>query len=215
MKKKIFALLLVLISATNLNSQNNAPDFKVNDIFGNLINSEAIRNENKYIFIDFFMNSCGGCQYLVPFVDSVFKYYGCNCNNVYFVGISIASWNDNISILNFRQIYNVEIPLISGASGGSDIGNLYEISYVPYFALITPEGKFAFKKSFYFSSTKQLLDSLAPYNFINGKCQNADFIYFEVITNYQTYIAAIDLPNHKLLINVPSNLIFLITKFSL
>lgn len=206
--KRILVLIFILIFITNLFSQNNAPNFKIKDIFGNLINSDDIQNENKFIFIDFFINSCGGCQYMVPFVDSTFKYYGCNCNNIYFVGISIAQWNDDYSIFNFRQNYGVEIPLISGASGGADIANLYEITYVPYFALINPDGTFAFKKSFFVNSTQQLLDSFSQYNFIQSKCKNADFIYFEVIDNLNSYIGTIDLSNHKVLINVPQNFDF-------
>ena len=206
--KKIFGLFFILVFITNLYSQNNAPSFKIKDIFGNIINSDEIRNENKFIFIDFFMNSCGGCQYMVPFVDSTFKYFGCNCSNIYFVGISIAEWNDDFSIFNFRQNYEVEIPLISGASGGANIANQYGISYVPYFALINPDGSFAFKKSFFVNSTQQLLDSISQYNLIPSKCQNADFIYFEVIDISNSYIGTIDLINHKVLINVPQNFDF-------
>lgn len=206
--KKFFVLTLICFFSISIYSQNYASDFKLKDIFGNIINTENIRNENKYIFIDFFMNSCGGCQYMVPFVDSTFKYYGCNCSNIYFVGISIAAWNDDFSIFNFRQTYNVDIPLISGVSGGSSIAEIYEISYVPYFALIKPDGTFAFKKSFYVSSTQQLIDTLSQYNLIPSKCKNADFIYFEVIDFYNSYIGTIDLLNHKILINVPQNFDF-------
>jgi len=201
MKLKILILSL-LLSFNGLAQQ--APSFKVVDIFGNFYNSNDIIENGKSIFIDFFSNNCSSCQMQIPFVDTVFKYYGCNTDSIVFLAMNINSYSSNKSVFDFCQQFGVSFPAFSGDGGSSQVADNFNVPYTPYYILIDTNNNVVYNDFFWIDSSSELVDTINSYiNFTPCSCKGNDFEYFRIISLNDTVLGEIDKIHRTVKFDVP------------
>lgn len=205
MKTKKIILLIFLFSAIYTNAQTPAPGIKVTDIFGNFYNSQVILDEGKHIFIDFFSNECGSCQYLAPYVDSAYQELGCNCGDVFYFAINGTATSTDESVFEFMHTSGLEMPAISGKGNGSHIADIYEIPYVPYFTLISPDGYIIWDTSQWITNTQEWLDTMANFGILPSVCSGSDILFYEAKTDTDTFIATVNTDNNEVILQIPES----------
>ena len=206
--KKIFILLIVSFALNySLQAQNikAAPDFSVKDIYGNNHKLyDDYLNKGKYVFIDFFSNSCVSCQNLAPMVDTVFREYACNCSDLIFLGINTRVDEGDESVREFTNNFQMSFPAISGKSGGKNIADDFGVAYTPYKILIAPDGSIVFEEPL-INSTQDLRDTLQNLNlgFTPAQCEGNDMLYFAVSVDDLTIVGDIDSDNKTVTVDIP------------
>jgi len=125
----------VLLSQTPLSL---APNFSAIDARGNYHDLYSYLNNGKYVLLDFFYNECLVCQTHVPEVNDAFLKFGCNTNDVFFMGINFN--NTDGEVISFENEYGVFYPNVSGIDGGgNDIVDLFMVIAFPTIILIAPD----------------------------------------------------------------------------
>ena len=113
---------------------NVAPGFSLKSIDGKefALGSALQRGP---VVLAFFKVSCPVCKFTFPFLERVFKQYG--SGDVSFVGVS----QDNASASrDFARELGVTFPILIDEAG-FQVSNAYNLTSVPTFFLINPEGK--------------------------------------------------------------------------
>ncbi len=205
MKKTIllFTILSVLF-ISNTYSQKVNQEFKAADIYGEMHILTDYLNEGKYVFIDFFTLTCGTCQKKAPVVDSVYRYFGCNSNDIVFLGVECTSGGQttNEQVYDFCQQFSLTFDAISGLSGGRGIADIYQISYTPYMLLISPDNEIIMD-NFPFQNASELQDTLLKFGIVPNACEGADFLRYELITEIDTIKGELNNDNKTINIQVP------------
>ena len=98
--KKITLILCMLTYVVNAQVNNYnvgdvVDDFTVTDVEGVEHNLYSILAEGKYVYLDFFFDTCVPCQTTTPIFNEFFDKYGCNEGDVFC--ISINNGSDNYS----------------------------------------------------------------------------------------------------------------------
>lgn len=212
--KNIFILNFVILITFNINAQKAVPDFKVIDIYGHTHQLyKDYLDLNKYVFIDFFRPACMTCQEIAPVIDTVFRDFGCNYDELIFLGIDMDSYDS--AVWKFTRDFNMTFPAISGEEGGGGIVfNSYGIYYTPYKILISPD-KIIISDNPGFSNANELTDTLENIGFETKLCSGNDFIFYSIISETDSVVADIDHENHSIDIELPAgtNLTNLISTF--
>lgn len=205
MKKTIllFTILSVLF-ISNTYSQKGSQEFKATDIYGEMHILTDYLNDGKYVFIDFFTLTCGTCQQKAPIVDSVYRYFGCNSNDIIFLGIECTSGGQttNEQVYDFCQQFSLTFDAISGLSGGRGIADIYQISYTPYMLLISPDNEIVMD-NFSFYHALELQDTLLEFGIVPNTCEGADFLRYELITEIDTIKGKLNNDDKTINIQVP------------
>jgi len=123
-----------------------APDFTRQDAFGNTISLSDFKNKN-YVLLDFWASWCHPCIANIPQLINVFEQY--SKQGLVFIGVSSDSNSTNW--LNAIETYQLDRwPQILSIPNEKDftadyehIGNMYNVSYIPYYILIDKQGKIA------------------------------------------------------------------------
>jgi len=205
MKKTI--LLFTILSAlfiSNTYSQKGSHEFKATDIYGEMHILTEYLNDGKYVFIDFFTLPCGTCQLKAPVVDSVYRYFGCNSNDIVFLGIECSSGGQttNEQVYDFCQHFSLTFDAISGEAGGRSIADIYQVSYTPYMLLISPDNEIVIENMpFYHAS--ELQDTLMKFGIVPNLCEGADFLHYELITEIDTIIGELNNVDKTINVKVP------------
>lgn len=138
----IIILFSVLLQAGLVKAQTpltNAPDFTALDARGNYQQLYNYLNSGKYVLLDFFYNECLVCQEHVPEVNDAFVQFGCNTQDVVFMGINFN--NTDGEVITFENDFGLFYPNISGIDGGgNDIIQLFQVIAFPTIILIAPDG---------------------------------------------------------------------------
>ena len=164
MKKNYFIILFCVFTlSSSLKAQTpltQAVDFLAKDIYGvqhQLF--DILDNQQKYVFIDFFSPTCGPCQNMTPFLDSVYYKFGENEADLYILAID-QNFNNEM-VMDFEETYNIHYPAISGIEGsGSAVFEAYEIPYYPSLILIAPNHEIIEQAIPVPYSTQELIDVL-------------------------------------------------------
>jgi peroxiredoxin len=113
---------------------NVAPSFSLKSIDGKEFNFAAALQRGPVV-LSFFKVSCPVCKFTFPFLERVFKQFG--GGDVSFVGVS----QDNASASReFAQEFGVTFPVLID-DAGYPVSNAYNLTSVPTFFLINPDGK--------------------------------------------------------------------------
>ncbi len=202
MKLKVF--LALFFAFFYAQAQDSPPNIKVTDIFGNFYMSSDILADGQFLFVDFFTNGCSSCQYEAPKIDTVFRLTGCNCNNIFFLGINKNATSTNESVFEFTQTYGMSFPAVSGEGGGAAVAQNYGVTYTPYWLLISPDNELLIDTFFWIGNSKQLIDTLTAYGAMDtALCKGTDINFFRIISGMDTLYANIDKNSSSVIFNVP------------
>ena len=142
MRLKVFLFLGFLFwQFAALNGQTyleTAVNFTVEDVDGNVHELFDYLEDGKYVVIDFFFTTCGPCIGSVPILSEAFEKYGCNTEDVFFLGINYGE--SNFDLFNYVQDYGYLLPAASGWQGGAnEVVFDYGIYAFPTVILIAPD----------------------------------------------------------------------------
>ena len=88
----------------NYNIGDVVDDFTVTDTDGNEHNLYSITAEGKYVFLDFFFDTCVPCQTTTPIFNELHDKYGCNEGEVYCISINNGTDGD-AEVIAFEEPY--------------------------------------------------------------------------------------------------------------
>jgi len=190
-KLQIFLLSFILFAPLILKSQTpltDAPNFNVLDDRGNYHDLYSMYLDNgKYVLLYFFYDTCYVSQTNVPEVDNAYIKFGCNTNDVFFLGINYN--NTDGEVLAFENMLGLHFPNVSGIDGGgNDIVNLFQVIAFPTIVLIAPDRTIPLQDIWPLSSVNIVdelvtagVDTIAcPYAAVNNP---KDFSSFQIYPN--------------------------------
>ncbi|NOZ33794.1 MAG: T9SS type A sorting domain-containing protein [Chlorobi bacterium] len=203
---KIF-LFTLLFTVSISYSQKSVPDFNITDIYGHKhkLYTDYL-NKGKNVYINFFSVGCQSCQDLSPIVDTVYRYFGCNCGDVIFLGID-GNYNNN-DVWNFTQNFSMTFPAVSGNDGGgNDVFTSYTINYYPYDMLIDKTGKIIYDipDAYNINNATSLQDSLIKYNseLQQRTCSGNKFLFYSLISKNDSIVGEINETDKTVLLTMP------------
>ena len=139
--KKLSILIAFLLFGAGLHAQQTnlteAVDFTVTDCHGQTYNLFEILDRGQAVFIDFFFNSCGGCQVISPYITGSYTQMGCNLHDVFYIEISYI--DSDAVCQQWANEYGVEFPTVGKDGGGNEVFELYGIQACPTLVLIMPD----------------------------------------------------------------------------
>ncbi|MCB0640752.1 MAG: redoxin domain-containing protein [Phaeodactylibacter sp.] len=117
---------------------DTAVNFVVEDIDGNTHELFDYLEDGKYVVIDFFFTTCNPCIGSVPILNEAYQQYGCNTEDIFFLGINYGE--SNFDLFNYTQDYGYLLPAASGWQGGAnEVIYDYGIYAFPTVILIAPD----------------------------------------------------------------------------
>ena len=131
---------LVVVPTLALQIGQQAPDFQLNDLSGNV--HKLSDYHGKVVVIDFFGDSCGACQQdaknsLVPLFNSYYK----NNANVQFLSVEVYdSSAAEIQATYLKATGEIPWPILTS---GKSVSTSYDVGGVPTLYVIDPAGKVA------------------------------------------------------------------------
>ncbi len=201
---KIRILLLLLLSYS-LNFSQTAPTIKVTDIYGNFHNSNDIIGQGKSIFIDFFTNSCSTCQVQAPVVDSTFKYFGCNCNDIFYFAMNTDEYSTDADVFYFSQTYGIDMTPISAEGNSANIADMLDVPWTPYYIMIDTNNQIVIDTFIFWHSAQELIDTLTNFGISQNFCAGTDILFLELISEKDTFPATIDNTTQEIYVAVNEN----------
>ena len=166
MVKNILTVLLFLLFAHNVHSQNNfeffntskeqklkpvwdtiypnAFDFTVISTDGDTLNLYTALDSGKTIVLDFFFKNCTYCILYAPIIEEIYQNTGAGSQNIDFWGIDFHDTNQEV--IDYKQAHGVSNPCASGLEGNADsviykATEEYGLSGFPTYAVICPDRK--------------------------------------------------------------------------
>jgi len=163
--KKILLSIIALatlgfgaIAQTSYNVGDVIPNFTVTDTEGNTQDLYAITATGKYVYIDFFFDTCGPCQSVSPTYNEFYDKYGCNSGDVYCLTMNNGSDND-AEVIAYEQTYGGSFnhaPAVSADGGAGAVNTAFGIGAFPTVVLIGPDNKLIEQDIFPISSVATL-----------------------------------------------------------
>ena len=146
--KKITSLLLFFTisffanaQVTNYNVGDVVDDFTVTDIHGVEHNLYEYADAGKYIYLDFFFDTCGPCQTWQPTYSEFYDKYGCNEGDLIMLSINNGTDSDAEVIL-YEETYGGPFnhaPAVSADGGGGPVTSNFGVGAFPTFCMIGPD----------------------------------------------------------------------------
>ncbi len=165
MKKKLLLFISVLTLSLTGNAQLSGyavgdivANFTVTDTEGNVHDLHTITASGKYVYIDFFFDTCGPCQGVSPIYNEFYDKYGCNTGDVYCMTMNNGSDNDAETIA-YEQSYGGTFnhgPAISNEGGATAVTAAFIPGAFPTICLIGPDNKMVNTDIWPVSSVAQL-----------------------------------------------------------
>ncbi|MDR6783179.1 thiol-disulfide isomerase/thioredoxin [Pedobacter africanus] len=121
-----------------MNSKGPAPDFTYADADGKMVSLKSLRG--KYVYIDVWATWCSPCKAEIPFLRKLEQEL--HHKNIYFVSLSVDKMTDHSKWVDYVKKHQLGgIQLISDKDFKADFVKQFNISGIPRFILIDPEGK--------------------------------------------------------------------------
>lgn len=146
--KKITSLLLLFVfsffghaQVNNYNVGDIVDDFTVTDIHGVVHNLYDYAADGKYIYLDFFFDTCGPCQVTTPIFNEFFDKYGCNDGDLIMISMNDGSDTD-AEVEAFENAYGGPFnhaPAISADGGAGAVDINFGVNAYPTYCLIGPD----------------------------------------------------------------------------
>lgn len=144
--KKITLLLFFLTMVVNgqINNYNVGDvvdDFTVTDVEGVEHNLYDYLAQGKYVYLDFFFDTCVPCQQTTPIFNEFFDKYGCNEGDVVCLSINNGS-DDDAAVIAFGNQYGGPFnhaPAVSADGGAGAVDANFGVAAYPTYCLIAPD----------------------------------------------------------------------------
>ncbi|MCH2235389.1 MAG: T9SS type A sorting domain-containing protein [Crocinitomicaceae bacterium] len=146
--KKFFTLLAIACAPLAMAQSTYAVgatvnDFTVTDTKGNSHNLYTITASGKYVFLDFFFDTCPPCISTSPVFNEFYDKYGCNTGDVYCLAINNGTDN-NAEVDAFKSTHGGSTnhaPAVSNEGGCAAVDTDFGVSAYPTYVLIGPDNK--------------------------------------------------------------------------
>jgi thiol-disulfide isomerase/thioredoxin len=145
MKKITFILCLltyvVNAQVTGYSVGDVVDDFTVTDVEGVEHNLYAYLAEGKYVYLDFFFDTCGPCQQTTPIFNEFHDKYGCNEGDVVMISMNNGTDSD-AEVIAFENAFGGPFnhaPAISADGGAGAVDSDFAIAAYPTYCLIAPD----------------------------------------------------------------------------
>ena len=146
--KKITSLALMLLftitsfgQANNYNVGDVVDDFTVTDIHGVEHNLYEYADAGKYIYLDFFFDTCGPCQTWQPTYSEFYDKYGCNEGDLIMLSINNGTDSDE-EVALYEETYGGPFnhaPAVSADGGGGPVTSNFGVGAFPTFCMVGPD----------------------------------------------------------------------------
>ena len=116
-------------------------DFTVTDVHGVEHNLYTITASGKYVYLDFFFDTCGPCQQTTPIFNEFYDKYGCNSGDLYMISINDGSDSD-AEVIAFENQFGGSFnhaPAVSAQGGSAAVDNNFGVNAYPTYCLIGPD----------------------------------------------------------------------------
>lgn len=145
---KIILLMAVLAFSFTTNAQvttynvgDVVDDFTVTDIEGNTWNLYDLTAEGKYVYLDFFFDTCGPCQTTTRIYNEFHDKYKCNTGEFFMFSINDGSDTD-AEVIAFEEQYGGDFEhaaAVSGEGGSAVVDDAFGIGAYPTYTMIGPD----------------------------------------------------------------------------
>ncbi len=150
--KKITLLLCLVAYVASAQVQNYdvgevVDDFTVTDIHGVEHNLYDYHAQGKYVWLDFFFDTCGPCQQTTPIFNEFYDKYGCGMGDVVCISINDGSDGDQ-EVIDFENTYGGPFnhaPAVSADGGAGAVDINFGVNAYPTYCLIGPDNKLVVK----------------------------------------------------------------------
>lgn len=149
MKKILLFLGIISFSFSGISQVLNysindvVDDFTVTDTDGVVHNLYEITASGKYVFLDFFFDTCPPCQQTQPIYNELHDKYGCNEGDVFVISINNGT-DTNAQVIAFENQFGGPFnhaPAV-GIEGGCDaVDSNFGIAAYPTYCLINPNNQ--------------------------------------------------------------------------
>lgn len=172
----------IILSQTPL---TNAPNFSAIDAQGNNQNLYSYLDSGKFVLLYFFYDTCFVSQTNVPEVDNACIKFGCNTNDVLFLGINFS--NTDGEVVSFENNYGLHFPNVSGIDGGgNEIVSLFQVIAFPSIILIAPDRSIP-KQDIWPLSSVNIIDELLSSGVDTISCPYAAISHLENASQFQIF----------------------------
>lgn len=133
--------LLANAQVNNYNVGDVVDDFTVTDVHGVEHNLYTITASGKYVYLDFFFDTCGPCRQTTPIFNEFYDKYGCNGGDLYMISINDGSDSD-AEVIAFEEEFGGPFnhaPAVSAEGGSAAVDNNFGINAYPTYCLIGPD----------------------------------------------------------------------------
>ena len=145
MKKITFILcFLTYVVNAQVNGYNVGDivdDFTVTDVEGVEHNLYTYLAAGKYVYLDFFFDTCVPCQTTTPIFNEFHDKYGCNEGDVVMISMNNGSDSD-AEVIAFENLYGGPFnhaPAVSADGGAGAVDSDFAIAAYPTYCLIAPD----------------------------------------------------------------------------
>ena len=146
------------VTTTGTVVNDTIDDFYGLDLEGNGIHLYDILNDGQYVLINFFLVDDPFSMQPMPFITESYSLFGCNENDVYFIGISPNGYNSQCQ--EWVDTYGVKYPVISRDGGGNSIAQSIPVGLYPTVMIINPDHTFFLRDVYPLVNTQTLVDAL-------------------------------------------------------
>jgi len=118
-------------------------DFTVTDTEGVIHNLYDITASGKYVFLDFFFDTCVPCQQTQTYYNELHDKYGCNEDEIFVISINNGTDN-NAEVIAFENTYGgpwVHAPAVSNEGNSEAVTIDFGVSAFPTYCLISPNNE--------------------------------------------------------------------------
>lgn len=139
-----FALLLstaMFAQVQNYNIGDTVDDFTVTDTDGNEWSLYELTAQGKYVYIDFFFDTCPPCQQTQPIYNEFHDKYGCNEESLFMISINNGTDND-AEVIAFENTFGgpfEHCPAVSNEGGATAVDTAFGITAYPTYCMVGPD----------------------------------------------------------------------------
>ncbi len=127
----------------NYNLNDVVDDFTVTDTEGVVHNLYEITASGKYVYLDFFFDTCPPCQQTQPIYNELHDKYGCNEGDIFVISINNGT-DTNAEVIAFENQFGGPFnhsPAVGIEGGCAAVDNNFGITAYPTYCLINPDNE--------------------------------------------------------------------------